>query len=212
MSPKSPDESSSAPTNGRREYVTCNFTKRVTVVLIVCATILCPVAIALFAWLASALRPIYSVPHLVFGPGQGSLVFAWIGGVILVIAILTVGILFLHELCHGLAFRWAGARPRYGAKMLHKIVPIFYAAAPGFRMPCRKFRAVLLAPTVVVHLLGIGAMWMPTPLRYLLIFPLGIHFAGCLGDWWMLNVLRGVPGDTLVEDTPEGFRFARIAQ
>lgn len=45
--------------------------------------------------------------------------------------------------------------------------------------------------------------------RYALVLPLSIHFGGCVGDWWMAAVLNGVPGDTLIEDTPEGFRYRR---
>jgi len=203
-----PHENAATSTSGESpNFVTCAFSKRTTLLLILIASILCPLAIYLFGRIAFQLHPRYTIPAIVIGPGQGKAVLLWVGGVILAITLLTFTLLALHEYCHGLAFRWAGAKPRYGAKMLHKIVPIFYAAAPGFRMPCRKFRTVLLAPTIAVNLIGILMMWPPTLLRYLMVFPLGIHLAGCLGDWWMLMVLRGTPGDTLVEDTPAGFRY-----
>jgi len=66
---------------------------------------------------------------------------------------------------------------------------------------------ILLAPTVIVNLVGIALMWPPTVLRYLLVLPMAVHLAGCMGDWWMLLVLSRVPGDHTVEDTPEGFRY-----
>ena len=188
-------------------YATCAFSRSITLFLIVSASILCPLVIWLFAWLAFHLKPRYFIPVVVIGPGQGPMVLAWLGAIIITLILLSFGLMILHECCHGLAFRWAGVTPRYGAKMLHKIVPIFYVAAPGFRTPCRKFRVILLAPTLIVNLLGILAMWPPTLLRYLLVFPLGIHLSGCLGDWWMLAVLKATPADSLVEDTPAGFRY-----
>jgi hypothetical protein len=74
-------------------------------------------------------------------------------------------------------------------------------------MTRRQYLIVGLTPTVVVNLLGVLLMLPPTPLRLLLIVPLAMHFAGCIGDWWMAITTLRLPATTLFEDTQEGFRF-----
>lgn len=185
----------------------CSLDKRTVLGLVLAATLLSPLALALFGAIASHLQPAYALPAIVVGPGGGLQLLGILAAVLACFLLLCAALLALHEFCHGVAFQWAGAQPRYGAKLLHRCIPVFYAASPGFRTTCRKFRVILLAPTVVVNVIGVALMWPPTPLRYLLVLPMAVHLAGCMGDWWMLLVLSRVPGDHLVEDTPEGFRY-----
>jgi hypothetical protein len=120
---------------------------------------------------------------------------------------LAAALFVLHEWCHGLAFRWAGARPRYGAKMIGRLLPCLYATAPGCWLTRRQYMIVALAPTIAVNLVGIALMLPPTLLRILLVVPLALHFGGCAGDWLMLGVLSRFRSSTLFEDTQDGFRF-----
>ena len=130
------------------------------------------------------------------------------GGEILTILVITVLFLLLHEYCHGLAFRWAGARPCYGFKLVGRIYPVFYTTAPGRWFTRDQYRINALAPTVGVNLVGITLLCLAAPwVRELLILPLAIHLSGCVGDWWMLLVLSGFPSGTQVEDTKNGFSY-----
>jgi hypothetical protein len=203
-------EQSHAPTSGAAaaaRYRTCSLNKGAVLFLVLAAALVSPLALALFATLAAHLQPAYQLPSIRIGHGEGLVLLGVLGGMLAEFLLLCASLLVLHEYCHGLGFQWAGAKPCYGAKLLHKVVPIFYAASPGFRTSCGQFRVILLAPTVVVNLIGVTLMWPPTPLRYLLVLPMAVHLAGCMGDWWMLFVLRNVRAQNTVEDTPEGFRY-----
>lgn len=169
------------------------------------------VGLVLFAGLNSVLRPHYALQFTV-SPQQGvGLVIAWFCGAMLGIFLLTALVLVIHEGCHGLAFHWAGATPRYGAKMISGFCPILYATAPGAWLTRRQYITVALAPTVLVNLLGILVCLPPSPLRMMMVLPMGMHFAGCVGDWWMTLVLLKLPPSTMVQDTMEGFRYRLLS-
>src|SRR5699024_7702352 len=57
------------------------------------------------------------------GSENGTVYFTVQFGGILAVLGVTVGMLVLHEAIHGVAFRYFGARPEYGAMMIQKILP-----------------------------------------------------------------------------------------
>jgi hypothetical protein len=161
----------------------------------------------LFLALARALRPAYApVVMFRFGTPVWHTLLADLGMVALSV-VLAALILPLHEWCHGLAFRWAGACPVYGAKMAGGVTPVFYATAPGMWFTRAQYAVIGAAPTVVVNLIGLALMWPPTLMRYLLPFPLAVHLSGCVADWWMVWVVARMPARALFQDTEDGFRY-----
>lgn len=161
----------------------------------------------LFSSLASNLQPPYPLT-LTFRRSDSLIAAVFTAGAIIMAPIiLSLLVILFHEWCHGMAFRWAGAKPHYGAKLVGRFLPIFYATAPGHWMTRRQYMIVALTPTVVVNLLGVLLMLPPSPLRLLLILPLAVHFAGCIGDWWITIAMLQLPATTRFEDNQEGFRF-----
>lgn len=88
----------------------------------------------------------------------------------------------LHELIHGLMFRWYGAKDvRYGV-VWKKLM--FYAVAHGFAVNYKQFRYIALAPFVVISLLLIAAfLLVSTPAKALLLGVLVFHTLCCAGDF-----------------------------
>jgi len=116
-----------------------------------------------------------------------------------------VPLLLFHELVHGLAFRWAGAEPRYGYKVFGG-VPMLYATAPGQWFSRDRYIVVAIAPTFAVSILGMALMLWP-PLREPLAAALTLHLSGCVGDWAFVAALRALPPGTLCEDRETGFGY-----
>jgi hypothetical protein len=166
-----------------------------------------PLGMFLFVSLAQRMRPAYSFPDIVVDPHAVGRAILVVLGIVFVPLLLSGLILVFHEWCHGLAFQWAGAKPQYGAKLVRRICPVLYATSPGNWLTKRQYLVVALAPTVLVNCVGIALMWFPTLLRYLLIFPLTVHFCGCVGDWWMTFFILRLPANTMIEDAKEGFRY-----
>jgi len=158
--------------------------------------------VVLFGWLGGVDRLNFTITVT---PGQSGVPILAAAGAAAVLAVL--GLFFVHEWCHGLAFRWAGARPRYGAKLVAWFFPVFYATAPGHWLTRRQYLTVVLAPTVVVNLAGLGALLAFPTVGLWLIGPLAFHLGGCVGDWWMAVVIARLPAGTLFEDTRDGFRY-----
>lgn len=193
------------------ELVEWALSSRLSWVLASLTFLLFPLGLFLFSDLASSLRPAYSAPDIVIQPGQWLVGILQMVGMLVAVVALIFALFALHEFCHGIIFKWAGARPRYGAKLLHGFLPIFYATAPGHELTKQQFMIVAVAPTMLVNLTGILLMALPSPLRYVLVLPLSIHFVGCVADWWMLYVVARLPNDVLIEDTKTGFRYRRRA-
>jgi hypothetical protein len=129
------------------------------------------------------------------------------GCILLAALALVFAVAAFHEFCHGIAFRWAGAKPRYGARLYLWVFPVFYATAPGVWLSKRQFLVVLLAPTIVVNLIGAPLLLCPLTLRWLLVLAMAMHLGGCVGDWWMAVVVMRLPRGAYLEDTLQGFRF-----
>jgi len=170
-------------------------------------TVLSIVGLLVFGWLAVVMRPPYRLP-IVIRPGEWLEALAVLAALGAGSVILSVLILVAHEACHGLAIAVTGARPRYGAKLVQRLLPVLFTTTPpGHWMTRGQYAFVILAPTVLVNLAGIALMSPPTVLRYLMVFPIAMHLGGCIGDWWILAEVLRLPADARLEDNEEGFRW-----
>jgi hypothetical protein len=121
----------------------------------------------------------------------------------------------LHEGVHGLAIRWAGHTPRYGAKFVTlarvKIPYIFYATADQALFRRHEFIVIALAPVVVLTIAGLLAMMaLPASWGPLLIVAVIFNGSGAAGDLWMTAIVLRYPESALVRDEADGIRvFAR---
>jgi hypothetical protein len=119
----------------------------------------------------------------------------------------TAGLLVLHEAVHALVMRLFGARPRFGAIMVARLIPALYTTAPGHVFRRGQYVAVAVAPGLALSALGFLACFSP-PGGYLVI-PLAIHLAGCVGDVAATERVLRQPAGTGYEDLRDGIRFHR---
>ncbi|MEX2425879.1 MAG: DUF3267 domain-containing protein [Thermomicrobiaceae bacterium] len=127
-------------------------------------------------------------------------------GGMLPVVILIVGVLLAHEAIHGVAFWWYGGRPKFGAALVQKILPVLYCTAPGYRFTRSQFSVIVLAPLVLISMAGI--VMMPfVGYGALLVVPLALNFAGAIGDIWMFGMLMVRPANVMIEDLKDGLRF-----
>jgi hypothetical protein len=123
---------------------------------------------------------------------------------LLVIVVLATAIIVPHEWVHGLAIRRYGGDPRYGVGVAHFILPYAYATT-DHRFTRNQFVVVLLAPLVLLTLVGVPAMlvfewgWLA--------LPLAANAGGAVGDLWMTLTLLGYPSRVHVEDHRTGLRI-----
>ncbi len=129
---------------------------------------------------------------------------------LMIFVALVVVLLVLHEWLHGLAMSGYGAKPEYGAGVLYKVMPYFFCTAPGHKFTKQQFAVVSAAPAVMISLVGALCVAL-VPLGGWLVIPLGIHLAGCIGDFWFLGMISRQPQGTLIEDLRTGTRFHRPA-
>lgn len=119
------------------------------------------------------------------------------------LSVLIILVIALHEWLHGLAIRYYGGWPRYGA-IPRKFVVYATADAYFYRDP---FIAIALAPLVV--LTGAGLLLMPLlPDVHALNVALLVvaNGAGAAGDIWMAYVARRYGRDTLILDEADSIR------
>jgi hypothetical protein len=150
----------------------------------------------------------------VFGVVWGALtdraasqVLEWDRGSVLIAALL---VFVVHEGVHGLVAWRYGARPKFGAKMLHRVFPVLYCTAPGHYFRRQEFIAFLLAPVVAISLAGVGLMALGASGQWLPV-ALAVNFGGSIGDYWMTGVTLRQPPGTVIEDREDGMRILRTA-
>jgi hypothetical protein len=121
-------------------------------------------------------------------------------------------VLPLHELVHGLAIRWVGHEPRYGAKYARlgpvSVPLVLYATADDAFFRRDQFIVVALAPLVGITLGGMLLMIvLPDFLGYYIGIALIINGAGAIGDLWMTAVTLRYPASALVRDEADSIRI-----
>lgn len=122
----------------------------------------------------------------------------------LLLLVLATGVVLpiVHEAVHGAVAGAAGARPVYGI-------------GPGvafchFRklVSTRVYAAILVAPLLVISLVGVALMPITPPiLRGPLLALLITNASGAIGDLAALWQLRGLPREALIADTNSGFEI-----
>lgn len=122
---------------------------------------------------------------------------------LLIMAVACMAVFVLHELIHGLVGAFFGAKPRFGAKMLGKVFPVFYTHIPGFTQRNTMW-LILLGPTVILNtvlVLLVGVL--PNDLWFLLLVT---HISGCGGDLVMSLALLRHPKAAWIDDDLDTFR------
>lgn len=127
--------------------------------------------------------------------------------ILLVTVLVTAALLAAHEGVHGLVMAGFGARPRFGALMIARLMPALFTTAPGHLFTRPQYLAVALTPAGAIS--ALGALACLTPAGLYLVVPLAIHFAGCVGDFTASLRLLREPRGTLCEDLRDGIRFHR---
>lgn len=146
---------------------------------------------------AQAVRGVDSAPVSV--PG----VLVWLG---------VLMVLPLHELCHGVAIRWAGHHPRYGAKFIAfgplRLPYVLYATADQALFRRHEFVIIALAPLTVITVGCLGLMLLvPDALLWAVSAALILNGAGAVGDLWMTWAVLRHPRAALIRDEADGIRI-----
>ncbi|HVB77259.1 MAG TPA: DUF3267 domain-containing protein [Candidatus Nitrosotalea sp.] len=95
------------------------------------------------------------MPSIFRGLARGSVRVSLVD-VVLVVAI-TLLLVIAHEAIHCMVILGCGARPRFGATLIGKVVPAIYATAPGHRFTRTQYLTIAMAPAVLVSRLGLWA-------------------------------------------------------
>lgn len=116
-----------------------------------------------------------------------------------------VATIVLHELAHGLAMGWHGARPRYGAVWKHLM---FYATAPGYGFRRNSYILVAVLPLVGLSCLAILGMVLLRGTDWVALLTLCavVNASGAIGDLCMVFIVLHYPETACVVDETDGFR------
>jgi hypothetical protein len=147
----------------------------------------------------------WALSHLAIGAGKmpnnlefGMLeVVVWPAGVVVTV--------ILHELVHGLAMRWCGARPQYG--VLWKQI-MFYATSPGYGFRRNSYVLVALAPLVALSCLAALGVLIVQGTGWVALFILcaALNGSGALGDVWLTSIALRYPEFAYIVDERDGIR------
>lgn len=129
--------------------------------------------------------------------------------VLLVVAI-TLLVVIAHEAIHGMVMLGFGARPRFGATLVGRVLPAIYATAAGHQFTRSQYLAIAMAPGTLVSGLGLWACFGPW--AGYLILPLALHLGGCVGDGFAAARVLHEPAGTQCEDLIDGIRFHHLPQ
>jgi hypothetical protein len=116
--------------------------------------------------------------------------------------VMTVLLLSIHELCHGLAYRAFGAKVRYGINWRKAVA---YAAAEHHYLTRDAYIVVALAPLVIITVACILGMALTDGVIRFLFGLMGTVNAGAaVGDVWFTLVCIRQPQTLLVRDYGDG--------
>jgi len=122
----------------------------------------------------------------------------------ILIAISTIVFTMLfHEFIHGIAISMYGGKPRYGAGVAHYILPYLYTTT-GTIFRRNQFIAILIAPLIVISVLGVISMIAFPAIAHWFIIPLTMNAAGAIGDLWMTVSIVRYPKHILLADDHSG--------
>lgn len=119
--------------------------------------------------------------------------------------VMVIGVLGLHEWVHGLAIRYYGAKPRYGAKPLRLVL---YATADGAYFTRDQYIRIALAPLVVISLLAILiSTFVPNSVALWVMMAAATNATGAIGDMWAVWIVRRFPATALIQDEADAIRI-----
>lgn len=132
----------------------------------------------------------------------------------LLLILLTLLVLPLHELVHGVFIRWAGHTPRYGAKYTQlgplKLPYVLFATTDDGFFWRNQFVVIALAPVVLITLAGLLLMSvLPIWLGYYVAVALVLNGSGAVGDLWMTVVALRYAPDAVVRDEADSITVFR---
>ena len=122
----------------------------------------------------------------------------------ILIAISTIVFTMLfHEFIHGVAISMYGGKPRYGTGVAHYLLPYLYTTTETvFRR--NQFIAILIAPLILISVLGVISMIVFPAIAHWFIIPLTMNAAGAIGDLWMTASIVRYPEHILLADDQSG--------
>jgi hypothetical protein len=122
----------------------------------------------------------------------------------ILIAISTIVFTMLfHEFIHGVAISMYGGKPGYGTGVSHYILPCLYTTTETiFRR--NQFIVILMAPLIVISVLGVISMIVFPAIAHWFIIPLTMNAAGAVGDLWMTASIVRYPGHIVLADDNSG--------
>jgi hypothetical protein len=150
--------------------------------------------------------PLFALPSILRKGTAGASFQIGMADVLLVVA-LTAVLLVLHEAIHGLVMLAVGARPTFGALLVARVMPAFYATSVGHRFSRAQYMTVAAAPAVAISVIGF-LLCFGSWGGYLIV-PLAIHLGGCVGDFFAVGRVLREPRGTEFEDLRDGIRFHR---
>jgi hypothetical protein len=119
-----------------------------------------------------------------------------------------VGVLIVHELVHGIAYKVLGGKPKYGVRLQAGILPILYTSSVGTRLSLRHMLFVGLSPFFVVSISTSLIAAVPLLSGYAFA-AFAVNFVGSAGDLWLASQLWRYRHykRVVVEDTENGFKI-----
>ncbi|EMA05555.1 Putative zincin peptidase [Haloarcula vallismortis] len=170
------------------------------VVLLGLVVVLLPVAAVVFGWLlwyaqGPALDAVFSVDET-----ATSVTFTFASGLVAVACVGAIGIVtVLHELVHGLVYRWYGYRVSYGVAPQ---LGAFYAAT-FHQFQARNHNLIVgIAPVVALNAVLLPVLFVPSPLVAFAAFvALLFNTAGAAGDLYLVAMLLRTPAGSLMYDS-----------
>ena len=127
-----------------------------------------------------------------------------IAPITILIAISTIVFtLLFHEFIHGVAISMYGGKPGYGTGVAHHILPYLYTTTETvFRR--NQFIVILMAPLIVISVLGVISMAIFPSIAHWFLIPLTINAAGAIGDILITFSLIRYPEHILLSDDHSG--------
>lgn len=117
---------------------------------------------------------------------------------------LTVVILVVHEIIHGVFF-WLFSR----SKPVFALRPLYaFAGAPNWFFPKRQYAITALAPLVVIGAVGLLLLLLaPISWLFMVIFLVALNTGGASGDIFVFMRLLQLPASSFANDTGDVVTF-----
>ena len=106
-------------------------------------------------------------------------------------------LIIIHELLHGIALKFTGAKKIHFGAYLKKF--IFYAEANRFVVNKKQFLVIALTPLFVIKIITIigVSLFFYSPLMYFFIFVMSAHSLFCAGDIALLSIFYSFGNDKI---------------